>query len=1252
MSDDTGSSFKGLRSRFADAICAGHPSRAGVAGRRVRAFWGLSTLLVIAMPALLSGCGREEVTEPDEGYLDIVSAFYTGVTAIHAGDNERALASFERTTQLAPEEPAGWANLALTHVRVGSTADALPAIAEARRLAPEDDSVAYLAAMVAGRAGEADEALDLLRRAVELNAENVRARYALVEELGRTGEATARPEAIGYLRDIVRLRPDNVLAAVELARFALEDGDLALVGQAVDGLALTSAAWPEDAREQLESVRAALSATEASGDAAGGAEASRTLSTRLLQLNNLLLDSAIYQRSFAELKSPQAAIAEPLEAFVELPAPDRLPAEPDVALRFDAGSIPGMPDAGRLQWVRTLRMQRDGWPVIVGGVDDSVSAAPLTIVTGDDGSTRAMVDDGATALPGVPPGGPSERGVLALDVDNDGIAELVLAGAGGASLLARSDSGAWRDASADAGWSDDVRSGEYSGAWAIDMELDGDLDVLLGVASGPPVLLRNPGQGEWRAESVLPDLDGLRDAVWADLDGDVDPDLSVLDSSGNLTIFDNERSDRYVAMDRAEGVGRGVALAVADSDHDGRLDLTVLEADGRVLRVAHPADVPDSRAESGGAEAVWRVEEIAALEPGELGFGPAPRLLWADLDNNGAADLVVGDGLASSTVWLAGREGALTRMSEPIGLAAASATDLDSDGRIDIVGLAGDGTPGAAANRGGERGYRWLAVQPIAQRQGDQRNNAFGVGGEMEARSGLLVQKRPMDGPVIHFGLGENQRADYVRIRWPNGSTQGEFELATDAVVQAEQRLKGSCPWLFAWNGEEMAFVTDVLWRSPLGLRINAQVTAGVMQTRDRVVVRGEQLAPREGSLDLRITAELWETHFFDEVSLTVIDHPAGTNVFIDERFSVPPPPLEPVVTGPTVPIERATDDGGRDVTADVRQRDGVYIGPDERGAYQGVAADHGVVLELPSELPGIENAPPGSRRFLVASGWIYPTDSSINIALSQTDLPPPSSLRLEVEDADSPSGWRVAREGLGFPAGKHKTVLLDLTDLWLPARQGQQAAPRLRLASNMEIYWDALAVALERPDVEIVTTTLRPDAADLLARGFSYTSHMPPPGATPAPHDVPEVPYYDRLASNVALWPDLRGFYTRFGDVRPLLERTDDRYAILNAGDELRLAFPAPEPPGQDLVRSYIFESDGWVKDGDFNTAYSATVHPLPSHDRPEYADQAVYGGLGPLQDDRVYLEHADDWTTYHTRWVDGREWGDALWRARRSVE
>src|SRR5690606_11021733 len=119
-------------------------------------------------------------------------------------------------------------------------------------------------------------------------------------------------------------------------------------------------------------------------------------------------------------------------------------------------------------------------------------------------------------------------------------------------------------------------------------------------------------------------------------------------------------------------------------------------------------------------------------------------------------------------------------------------------------------------------------------------------GGIVEARAGLLVQKQVIAGPVVHIGLGTHESVDVTRIVWPNGVPQAEFDAAADQAIVAEQRLKGSCPWIFTYDGTGMQFVTDFLWRSPLGLKINAQATANVTQTGDWVKIRGDQMVPRD----------------------------------------------------------------------------------------------------------------------------------------------------------------------------------------------------------------------------------------------------------------------------------------------------------------------------------------------------------------------------------------------------------------------
>ena len=501
---------------------------------------------------------------------------------------------------------------------------------------------------------------------------------------------------------------------------------------------------------------------------------------------------------------------------------------------------------------------------------------------------------------------------------------------------------------------------------------------------------------------------------------------------------------------------------------------------------------------------------------------------------------------------------------------------------------------------------------------GDGRINAFALGGEVDVRAGLLFQKQPITGPLLHFGLGEHRTANVARIIWPNGDVQAEFELQANQVVVARQRLKGSCPWVFAYDGEAMRFVTDFLWRSPLGLRINAQDTAGVLMTEDWVKIRGDQLVPRDGVYELRITAELWETHFVDHVALLVVDHPAGTDIYVDERFAVPPPPLAVYPTAPPRPVARAWDDQGQEVTDMVRARDGRYLDTFGRGTYQGVTRDHYVDIDLG------EDVPPGGPLWLLASGWIRPTDSSINVAISQGRHAPPQGLRLEVPDGQG--GWMVARADLGFPAGKTKTILIDLQGILRPG------APRLvRLRTNMEIYWDAFAWAPALPDAELKTQRLSPHTAELRYRGFSVV-HA-------ADRSSPELPQYHALEGTAPRWRDLIGYYTRFGDVRELLQAVDDRYVIMNAGDELVLRFAAPPPPPAGWRRDFVLIGDGWVKDGDYNTTFSKTVLPLPAHDQPDYTTPP-----GHLEDDPVYRRHAQDWQHYHTRYITPQRFHEAL--------
>ena len=222
------------------------------------------------------------------------------------------------------------------------------------------------------------------------------------------------------------------------------------------------------------------------------------------------------------------------------------------------------------------------------------------------------------------------------------------------------------------------------------------------------------------------------------------------------------------------------------------------------------------------------------------------------------------DGPDSTRVLLGGPGGAFAALPRAVPLGVHAIADLDGDGRLELIGLA-QGTPARATSTGSRSrtGGRCSARAPRPRRAISASTRSASAA-RSRCAPGCTCRSRPSPRRSSTSASASRAGAEVVRITWPNGVLQAEFDTRAGQTLKATQRLKGSCPWLFAWNGREMAFVTDLIWRSPLGLRINAQATADVLMTEDWVKIRGDQLAPRDGAYDLRITAELWETHFFD----------------------------------------------------------------------------------------------------------------------------------------------------------------------------------------------------------------------------------------------------------------------------------------------------------------------------------------------------------------------------------------------------
>ncbi len=1137
-------------------------------------------LATLALAIGSSGCEPSGLPDPDSSrYAETVSAFYRGVAAAQVGESGVAEASFRRVTELAPLEPAGWADLGLVALQRRELEQAASLLAEARSLAPEDSRIRLISALVERERGRTDSATAQLRRAVELDPRHLRALYLLAEVVGSGDQPEDAAEAQQVIERVLAVVPGNLVALLERARLAAKVRDSTALRQTLDRIETRTAGLGSSPARELRAVRAAA----ATGDYGRAATQIAFLQTELQPL------AAFRDDQEAVRLSPSRGEVL-LTAFVRLPTPTTRASRPDTALTFVPETLL-IAGAREAEWVHTLWLSDEVPLALLAAGADTVWLSP------DPDYSEAFVFPRAAGPP------PAPAAVAPIDYNYDFRTDLVVAGAGGLRLLRQDEAGSFHDATTEALPPSLVRSA-YTGAWVADIDMEGDVDIVLSRLDGSPMVLWNRGDGKFESGTVFAGVTRLSDFVWADLDGDGDPDAALLDAGGRLQIFRNgrERVGQFERLPLPNTLGSVHAIAGADLNSDATLDLVLLGADGIVRRLSL-------------VDGSWRDTVLVQWVGYSAQEMMSTRLLLADLDNNGSLDLVASTP-EGTRVWIAGAQAfvALPLINVPV----TSIADISGDGRLDLIGVSAR-EPRLLTNQG-TMDYYSTSIHPrAAEATGDRRINSFGIGGEVEIRASLLYQKRLIDGPRIHFGLGEQPQVDVARILWPNGTAQVEFNLAaTNETILTRQRLKGSCPWVFTFDGAGMQFITDFLWRSALGLRINAQGHAAVIHSEDWIKIRGDQLVPRDGFYDVRITAELWETHFFDHVALLAVDHPAGTEVFVDERFRIPAPVPGVRTTEMLRPIAWARDHKGRDVTALLRERDERYVDTFDLGLYQGLARDHHVELALGTGVPA------EGPLLLIAHGWVYPTDASINVAISQGSHGRPRGLALEVPDGHG--GWTVVDPDLGFPAGKSKTIMIDLTHAFQPG-----AERIVRLRTNMEVYWDQIAWTTELPDAPTKVQRILPATAELRYRGFSEVGQTP--------RRSPELPEYERLGTGVPQWRDLVGFHTRFGDIRPLNEKVDDRYTIMNAGDELAFQFRALPPPDSGWVRDFVLIGDGWVKDGDYNTGFSTTVLPLPYHGMSDYARPPER-----LEDDPAFRLHPEDWEVFHTRYVTPRVFHRAL--------
>ena len=721
-----------------------------------------------------------------------------------------------------------------------------------------------------------------------------------------------------------------------------------------------------------------------------------------------------------------------------------------------------------------------------------------------------------------------------------------------------------------------------------DVDHDGDLDLLV-LEETTARLWANDGTGAFADISNQAGLAAnasAHQAFFTDFDNDRDIDFLIL-SNESLQLYTNNRDGTFSNIAAPLGLvaSSPIALCVEDFNQDSYMDLCSLSASGSLTLLTNEK----------GKKFTARSLDMDLPEPLH-GMRPA------DFDNDGDIDLLLfgADGI-HPLVWHQREFHLQDRlMHSDKGNQQVLVADFDTDGTPDVWA---DGQYWRNETTAGN----WIAIDLLGL-----NSNRDGIGTKVEVKTTNRLQKKELRGgsggpDVLHFGLAREDSVEFIRILWPGGVRQ--TELATPARRRLEltelDRKGTSCPILYAWDGTQFRFVTDILGGAIIGY-LTAPGHYNTPDTDEYVAL--DKIAPRDGRYVLKIANQLEEIIYLDALHLVAVDHPADVRVFPNERLLAAPPypdfrlyPLKNLR-----PLQGAVDYRGKDIQHLLQSVDDNWYEGFELTSIHGYAREHSITLD-------VGDIAPDSHPVLLAHGWVDYAHSTSNWAAAQQglSLSPP-----RVEVPDERGDWITASTDMGCPAGLPKNMLFDLKGIF------KSSDHRLRITTNAAIYWDQFQVA-SRVEAPLQIQRLLPSRSDLQWRG--YPSH------TAIKNTFAFRYHYDRLQLE-AEWGTHEGAFTRLGEVGELVQQADDRYVIMFHGDELTVEFSAAElmPLKPGLQRSFLLYADGFGKDMDFHSAHSLTVDPLPFHGMSSYPYPAAE--TYPATE-----AHLDYLLKYNTRYVKG---------------
>ena len=429
-------------------------------------------------------------------------------------------------------------------------------------------------------------------------------------------------------------------------------------------------------------------------------------------------------------------------------------------------------------------------------------------------------------------------GVAVGDYDNDGYEDLYVTAYGGNKLYHNNGDGTFSDVTARAGVGS---SGWSSSAAWVDLDGDGFLDLVVlrylewdfdDIWCGEhkegyraychpdyfkparPLVYHNNGDGTFTEVAEKLGLSrpakGLGVAI-ADYDRDGHIDLFFANDSMVEYLYHNKGDGTFEEVGLVSGVavdvdGRtyaGMGADFADYNNDGCPDIVVTDlANQRYALYQNNGD--------GTFTYVSTPSGLGSMSLAHSGWGV--RLF--DFDNDGWKDLLIAQGHDLDTIELSNpnlhyREPMLLARNTGKGFVDVSQSagevfkqswvarglaigDLDNDGRLDAVVTTNDG-PAYVLHNETVSGNHWLLLRLVGHKS---NRDAIGASVKLVTASGQQFATVTTAGSYlsssdkrVHFGLGKENGAESLEIRWPSGIVQTLKNIPADQILQIDEPI-------------------------------------------------------------------------------------------------------------------------------------------------------------------------------------------------------------------------------------------------------------------------------------------------------------------------------------------------------------------------------------------------------------------------------------------------------------------------------